>query len=111
MSETTLSGIFREVNERIATIAGHWEWEEQQGFLCECVHGGCTASVHLTRAEYEAVRAGPSRFFTIPGHEQLDQERVVEGHKAYLVVEKLGAAQREAELEDPRAEEQKAEGS
>lgn len=111
MSVATHSGIFREVNERIATIIDSWEWEDRQGFLCECVHGECAESVQLTRAEYEAVRAGSARFFTITGHEQPDQERVIERHEAYVVVEKLGAAQREAELEDPRAEEQTAEGS
>ena len=102
MSDDARSGTFREVNERIAEIAGRWEWEDKQGFLCECVRSECTLSVLLTRAQYESVRAGPARFFTSPGHERAEQERVVERNEWYVVVEKLGLFQQEAELEDPR---------
>jgi hypothetical protein len=98
------SGTFREVNERIAEIAGHWEWEEKQGFLCECVRIECTRSVLLTRTQYESVRAGSARFFTAPGHERAEQDRIVERHDGFVVVEKLGLFQHEAELDDPRRE-------
>jgi hypothetical protein len=102
MSDDARSGTFREVNERIADIAGTWEWEDKQGFLCECVRRECTRAVLLTRGEYERVRAGGARFFTAPGHEQAEQERVVERHVGFVVVEKLGVYQQEAEREDPR---------
>lgn len=102
MSDETRSGMFREVNERIAEIAGTWQWEDKQGFLCECVSSECTRAVLLTRAQYESVRAGAARFFTAPGHEQAEQERVVERHEDFVVVEKLGLFQHEAELDDPR---------
>lgn len=102
MNEDARSGIFREVNERIAQIAGTWAWEDNQGFLCECVQGDCTQTLLLSLAEYEDVRAGPARFFTIPGHERAEQDRVLERHDRFFVVEKLGEYRREAELEDPR---------
>lgn len=102
MTEHARSAIFREVNERIAQVAGAWEWEETQGFLCECLRGDCTHAVLLTREQYEAVRAGPARFFTIPGHERADQDRVLERHDAFVVVDKLGQFRRAAELQDPR---------
>jgi hypothetical protein len=102
VSDDARSGTFREVNERIAEIAGRWEWEDKQGFLCECVRSDCTRSVLLTRAEYESVRGGSARFFTAPGHEQAEQDRVVERHECFVVVEKLGLFQHEADLDDPR---------
>lgn len=110
MSDDPLSGIFRDVNERIADIAGAWDWGEYQGFLCECARPDCTEAVELSRSEYEAIRAVPVRFFTLLGHERADQERVVERHDGYVVVEKLGQAGRDAELEDPRARNREAEG-
>ena len=102
MSDDARSGTFREVNERIAEIAGTWEWEDKQGFLCECVRHDCTRAVLLTRGEYESVRAGTARFFTAPGHELAEQERVVERHDGFVVVEKLGVYQQEAEQDDRR---------
>lgn len=98
------SGVFREVNERIAEVAGRWEWDDTQGFLCECARGDCVESVHLTRAEYESVRSGSSRFFTTPGHELAEQERVVERHDGFVVVEKRGVFQHQADLDDRRSE-------
>jgi hypothetical protein len=38
-------------------------------FLCECGRAGCTAVLHVSPREYERVRATPSRFIVIPGHE------------------------------------------
>lgn len=86
MSEHVCSGIFREVNETIAQITGVWRWEERQGFLCECARADCTQAVLLTRAEYEAIRAEPSQFVTVPGHERPGLERVVERGDSFVVV-------------------------
>ena len=86
MSEHVHSGIFREVNEQIAHITDLWQWEERQGFLCECARADCTQAVLLTRAEYEAIRADPSQFVTLPGHERPGLERVVERGDSFVVV-------------------------
>lgn len=80
------SGIFREVNEHIAQITGLWQWEERQGFLCECARADCTQAVLLTQSEYEAIRADPSQFVTLPGHERPGEERVVERSDSFVVV-------------------------
>jgi hypothetical protein len=65
-------------------------------YLCECGERGCLARVALTPAEYEAVRAHPTRFFVVPGHEDLTAgETVVAEHDRFTVVEKQGA---EAEI-------------
>lgn len=108
MSADARSGTFREVNERIAEIATNWAWESTQGFLCECVRSACTRSVELTRAEYESVRAGSARFFIVPGHEQADQDRVVERHERFVVVEKVGRFQQQAALDDRRSDSEQA---
>jgi hypothetical protein len=57
-------------------------------FVCECGHLGCTETLELTIAEYEAVRSGFERFLVVPGHEIEQIEEVVERHHAYLVVAK-----------------------
>jgi hypothetical protein len=57
----------------------------------------------MTLAEYEAIRAEPTRFFVVPGHERPEIESVVERHGAYLVVEKREEdAEAVARETDPR---------
>lgn len=89
MSDEVRASVFREVNDRIAEITGTWAWEDGQGFLCECAAGRCTEAVWLTRAQYEAIRAVPTQFFTVPGHELAGEDRVVERHEGFVVVEKV----------------------
>jgi hypothetical protein len=38
-------------------------------YLCECGDERCTAPIRLTRVEYEAVRAYPTRFALALNHE------------------------------------------
>ena len=78
---------FRIANDRMAA------WEEASAtepelFFCECLMAGCREKVPLTRAQYEAVRADPRRFFVVPGHQEEQLETVVERRDAYLVIEK-----------------------
>jgi hypothetical protein len=84
--------LFREVNERVAEVAEHFIEVETHGdpvdFNCECGSADCTEQMALTVHEYEAVRAAPTRFAVVQGHEVPDIERVVERHSNYLVVEK-----------------------
>jgi hypothetical protein len=93
--------VFRGVNERIE--AGQWPGERGPiAFLCECARLGCNVLVELNLSEYEHVRSDPRRFVLAAGHELPQEERVVERHAAYEVVEKQGAAGRVAEETDPR---------
>ena len=43
------------------------------------------------RSAYQELRSAAARFAVVPGHENPAIEVVVEGHDAYLVVEKFGA--------------------
>src|SRR3954447_15028252 len=96
--------LFREVNERIeglnegfGVILPLGEW------VCECADETCVERMELTVAAYQAIRRHPERFPVLPGHEQLDVERVVERHDRYVVVSKLDKAGVLAREHDPRA--------
>jgi hypothetical protein len=57
----------------------------------------------MTLVEYEAIRAEPTCFVVVPGHERPEIERVVERHPAYLIVEKRQEDAAEVAIEtDPR---------
>ena len=84
--------LFREVNERVAEVAEHFVEVETHSepveFNCECGRADCTEQVTMTLSEYSAVRAAPTRFAVVPGHELPDVERVVDRHSSYVTVEK-----------------------
>src|SRR5581483_4553752 len=61
-------------------------------FVCECADLDCRERIDLTAAEYEHVRAAPTRFVVRPGHERPSVERVVRRAGHYLVIEKQGEA-------------------
>lgn len=99
--------LFREVNERVAEVAEHYVEVESTAdrveFTCECGSATCTEAVALTLAEYEALRAVPTHFAVVPGHERPEIERVVERYAGYLVVEKQEEdAEQVARETDPR---------
>lgn len=58
----------------------------------------------LTLAEYEHVRATPTNFLLVSGHELPEIERIVERKRAYVVVEKVGEAAKVADEADPRSD-------
>jgi hypothetical protein len=100
--------LFREVNERVAEVATSFIEAETQSepieFACECGRADCTEPIAMTLFEYEAVRAEPTRFVLVPGHEQPEIETVVERLPTYLVVEKRDPdAQEVARETDPRS--------
>ena len=97
---------FRRANEQMEQKAAVLLGEEQLSrvpFVCECPRQSCTDVVLVTLSEYERVRAGPRRGLAVPGHEDLEIERVVERHDGFLVTEKLGRAGEIYGDEDPRS--------
>jgi hypothetical protein len=98
---------YRTLNERMeAHNAMHvWVDPPMPDWICECASPECTKPVRLTIAEYEGVRAVPTRFFVLPSEEHLSPavERVAERHERYWVVEKLGEAAEVSEELDPRS--------
>ena len=79
--------LFRDVNERIAETAEPFDGATE--FVCECADPNCTERVSATLAEYESVRKNPTTFLLVPGHDQLDIERVVADRGRFEVVEKM----------------------
>jgi hypothetical protein len=95
--------LFRQVNERIEDASQTVPaTESTMGFLCECDDLECHGKVEVTRAEYESVRAVPTRFIVLPDHVDPEIEHVVFSDDRFGVVEKEGAAARDAEAHDPR---------
>jgi hypothetical protein len=93
---------YREVNEAIrAGRSG--EGETPRPYMCECGMLGCNQLVELNRAEYEAVRAHPRRFFMVAGHEIPDVETVVDGNDRFVVAEKVPSEAEIVERTDPRS--------
>jgi len=100
--------LFREVNERVAEVATHFieveTHSEPVDFTCECGRGDCASPMTMTIVEYEAIRAEPTYFGVVPGHEQPEIESVIGRHPTYLVVEKRDEDAEEVAREtDPRA--------
>lgn len=83
--------LFREVNERIATLGATFEEPSADvAFVCECADVECRDKLTLTLSEYRHLREHSDCFAVKPGHEmQPPLERVVGQHCEYVVVQKL----------------------
>jgi hypothetical protein len=92
---------FREVNEKIKDAAEtHGSDSHRYEFFCECSDPTCTERVLLDLAEYEHIRAEPTRFVVKKNHVIGEIEHVVETVPDHVVIEKHGEAGRVAvELE------------
>lgn len=97
--------LFRRVNERLEELnASFASFTEHSEFICECADPGCVERIQLTLSAYEAVRSEPTRFVVKPQHVLPAAERVVEEHKGYVVVEKIGHAGERARRLDERTD-------
>jgi transcription initiation factor TFIID subunit TAF12 len=95
--------LFRDVNERIAESAERFDAPAAE-FVCECADPNCTHRIETTLEHYDEVRSEATHFLLVPGHEDLDIERVVERHGRVAVVEKFEAVvARTVRQLDPRA--------
>jgi hypothetical protein len=77
----------REVNDYFGVELA--ELAHQLHFVCECGRTDCSEVVRLSADNYVRVRTWDSRLFVVPGHEDLDEEKVVERHDRWLVVQTL----------------------
>ena len=55
--------------------------------VCECSRRMCTELLDVAAADYEAVRAHPTRLLVVPGHELADVQRVVSRTRFVAVVQ------------------------
>lgn len=97
--------VFREINERLRELGeGFSMVSEVAEFVCECGSTSCVDRVQMTLEEYEHVRAEPTWFTIIDGHQEPRYERVVERREAYAIVEKLPGGPAEIAIsDDPRS--------
>ena len=93
--------VFREANEKLGEKRQELDIGGLTPFLCECSDRSCTKLVRLSFEQYEHVRGHATWFIHAPGHNS-GEERPIEDHDGYLIVEKLGLARRIAEAENPR---------
>jgi hypothetical protein len=102
--DARIQTLFRALNERTAGSKECREApaEERHRFLCECGEEQCREPVYLSLAEYETVRASPTRFAVRPGHELPEVERVVGRLDGCVIVEKFGRLRYIAEQSHPR---------
>jgi hypothetical protein len=85
--------LFRDVNERISESAeSHGTSPHPYEFFCECSDNACMERVVLTLAEYEHIRAEPTRFVVKKNHVIPEIEHVVETITDHMVIEKHGEA-------------------
>lgn len=96
--------LFRQVNERIREVGETFAVGEPSpiDFVCECVDEACHEPIRLSLERYERIRAEPTHFVVLKGHETLELERVVRAENGFVVVEKLADEAEIARETDPR---------
>jgi hypothetical protein len=83
---------FRLINDQIeANALKHGSGAEHYGFICECSNLDCAEPIRMTLADYERLRADPTHFVILPGHDEPEVETVVY-RGDYWIVEKKGRA-------------------
>ncbi len=85
--------LFREVNERIASLAERALLPEVAPIevTCECVDMSCTSTIQISLHEFAEIDRATNRFLVVPGHELPDVEDVTERRDRFLIVAKRGA--------------------
>ena len=95
--------LFREVNERVETLADPLGPDVSHEFLCECANADCTFRISLPLSVYESIRADPQQFVVLPLHYTPEVEDLVIEEDTYWVVRKTGEAGEYVEQLDPRS--------
>ncbi len=81
--------LYRSINEKIESLNETFGVvAETMAVICECGKLGCSEQIELDIPTYEHVRAGPTHFVVLPGHELLDVETIIERHDGFNVVRK-----------------------
>ena len=96
--------VFREANERIQELNQTFATvTDRLVLVCECGDGACALQISMAPAAYEELRADPTTFAIVPGHEIPDVEEIIAEHEGYAIVRKgEGIPRRVAEATDPR---------
>ena len=95
--------LFRELNERVETVADRLGGDGPYEFLCECANADCTFRISLPLSVYESIRADPQQFVVLPLHYTPEVEDLVIEEDTHWVVRKTGEAGKYVEQLDPRS--------
>jgi hypothetical protein len=82
--------LFRTANETIERTAKRQQ-RPATTFICECGSESCLEKVEVPHETYRRVRADSDQFLLLPGHENDADEKVVEQHDGYVIVDKTGS--------------------
>ena len=95
--------MFREINERLEELNKTFaDYTELLEVVCECADVGCAELIELQPAVYERVRADPTLFIIVPGHQVTEVEDVTDDRSGYAIVRKRdGEAAEAAEETEP----------
>lgn len=83
-------GLRREVNERIAALIEGFDTKAEEPVMtvfCECGSETCMAQIEMTLAEYQAVRAGPTRWVVSSTHIDTTADSVIARRNGYAMIE------------------------
>jgi hypothetical protein len=97
--------MYRAVNrelEKASKEAAGGAPDDQLEILCECGEPSCNTKLTLTTGEYDEAHRQLDRFIVAIEHEDPNIERVVMRRDSYLVVDKIGEAERISLAEEQR---------
>jgi hypothetical protein len=81
--------LYRSINEKIEGLNETFGVvAESMAVICECGRLECSRQIELDIPTYEHVRADPTHFVVLPGHELPDVETVIEEHGTFNIVRK-----------------------
>ena len=96
--------LFREVNERVESVAHQLGPNVPFEFVCECANADCTFRVELPIGAYEEIRSDPKQFVVLPHHYTPEVEDLVAEEDSYWIVRKSGEAGEYVEELDTRSQ-------
>jgi hypothetical protein len=98
--------LYRSVNEQLEALNQVLTSVADDGsmvIICECRDVQCAEQIEVTVEMYESVRADPTLFIIVPGHEINDVEDIVAHHESFdIVCKHKGEGARVARDTDPR---------
>jgi hypothetical protein len=81
--------LYRSINEKIESLnEAFGALAETMAVICECARLECAEQIELEISMYEHVRADPTHFVVLTGHETLDIETIVEQYEGFTIVRK-----------------------
>jgi hypothetical protein len=97
--------LFRSVNEKLRTLNETFaSMTETFAIACECADASCLEMIEIQPHDYLAVRSEPRHFTVLAAHVYPEVEVIVRESDGYVVVEKIAAGGKMAEILAPHEE-------